>query len=240
MADFPRWDPPSPRCSGGPQPGAVALMDWVVDDWRRGGVCNLGIYNCRSVRGSKSRSVHGDGRACDFGFPLVNGRANPAGWDLIRLLLPHVDRLGIQMLIWDRRIWSARTPTSTRYTGVNPHVDHIHCEITRESAATLTVATIRRVVTTTRPPTPQRPTPAPSQEDDDMAVHIRLNVPKGQHRHAGRIEAVTAMHRRWVPADELALHMALGGKVIDCTVAQFNAWTSNKASIGSNGVTGPI
>lgn len=217
-------------------------MAWVLNDWRRGGVFNLGIYNCRTVRGSVQRSVHGDGRACDFGFPLVAGRANPAGWDLVRLLLPHVDQLGVQQIIWDRTIWNARTPNGGPYSGVSPHTDHIHAELTRNAAQTLTRARVRSIVT---PPPPQRPAPSPplqaSQEDDDMAVHIRLAVPKGKHPHAGRVEVVTAMHRRWMPADELALHTALGGKVIDCkTPKQFNAWTANKVPVGTNGLTGPI
>jgi hypothetical protein len=239
---FPRYEPAAPRCAGGPQPGAVAFMDWVVNDWRRGGVFNLGIYNCRTVRGSVQPSVHGDGRACDFGFPLVAGRANPAGWDLVRLLLPHVDQLGIQMIIWDRTVWSARTPNGGPYTGVAAHRDHIHAELTRNASQTLTRARVRGIVTPPAPAPVQRPAAftAP-QEDDDMAVHIRLALPKGKHPHAGRIEVVTAMHRRWMPADELALHQALGGKIIDCkTAKQYNAWTANKVPIGTNGITGPI
>jgi hypothetical protein len=79
---------------------------------------------------------------------------------------------------------------------------------------------------------------AGEEEDDDMATFIRLNVRTG--KHAGRVEAVTSMHRRWVPADELQLYSFLGGKVIDCTPKQFNAWTSNKVPLGTNGITGPI
>jgi len=91
-------------------------------------------------------------------------------------------------------------------------------------------------------PTPEPP-PAgvPADQEDDMAVHIRLALAKGKHPHAGRIEVVTAMHRRWMPADELALHQALGGKIIDCkTAKQYNAWTANKVPLGTNGITGPI
>ena len=74
-----------------------------------------------------------------------------------------------------------------------------------------------------------------------MAVLVRLNMKKGAHPHAGRIESVTAMHRRWVPANELALHMALGGKIVDCpTAAAFNAWTSNKQPVGSNPLNGGL
>jgi hypothetical protein len=209
-------------------------MEWGIEDWGKGGVFNLGIYNCRTVRGSTQRSVHGDGRACDFGFPLVDNDANPAGWDLVRLLLPVVGSLGIQQIIWDRRVWSAAHPNGAHYTGVSPHIDHVHVELTREAGQILTRAHIKATIaiTTDRPPV------AGEEEDDDMATFIRLNVRTG--KHAGRVEAVTSMHRRWVPADELQLYSFLGGKVIDCTPKQFNAWTSNKVPLGTNGITGPI
>ena len=71
MADFPRYEPAGVRCSGVAQPGVVAFMEWAIRDFGRGAF-NLGIYNCRSVRGSANRSVHGDGRAGDVGFPGVN------------------------------------------------------------------------------------------------------------------------------------------------------------------------
>jgi hypothetical protein len=256
MADFVRYEPAASRCSGKAQPGCEAFADWAVRDFGRGAF-NLGIYNCRSVRGSANRSIHGDGRAVDVGFKMVNGRANPAGWVLLNQLLPHVSQLGIQMIIWDRRIWSARTPNGAAYTGTASHRDHLHVEFNWNAARTLTRDRVRRVmagssvVQPPRPapkpaPIPTRPTTPPPQpadpqlEDDDMATYIRLNLKKGAHAHAGRVEAVTAMHRRWVPANELQHVSFLGEKIVSCNRDQFNAWTSNKAAVGANGITGPI
>jgi hypothetical protein len=93
-----------------------------------------------------------------------------------------------------------------------------------------------------RPPTPPpAPTLTPDPEEDEMAIYVRLDVKKGSHPHAGRIEAVTAMHRRWVPADELALFTFLGGKIVNCPTAKaYNAWTSTKEPVGKNGLRGPI
>ena len=163
---FPAYDRAARRCAGGPQPGALALMEWATKDWNEGGIFNLGIYNCRTVRGSAQRSVHGDGRACDFGFPLVDGAANPAGWDLVRLLLPMVGSLGIQQIIWDRRVWSAAHPNGAPYTGVSPHIDHIHAELTREAGQILTRARIKATVaaTTDRPVADEEDIMATAQE----------------------------------------------------------------------------
>jgi hypothetical protein len=228
-------------------------MDWATKDAGLGAF-NLGIYNCRTTVGGVNRSIHGDGRACDFGFRLVNGRANPNGWVMINRLLPHVRELGIQMLIWDRRIWSARTPNGAPYGGAgkSPHIDHIHAELTWNAARTLTRDRVRVVVgrtgvaQTPRPvpaptPTPTPPPVVPDPEDDDMATYIRLNMAKGSHPHAGRVEAVTAMHRRWVPGNEFALVNFLGGKVVNCPDAKsYNAWTSNKQPVGTNPINGPL
>jgi hypothetical protein len=125
-------------------------MDWAVHDFRQG-ARNYGIYNCRSVRGSTNRSVHGEGRALDVGF---SGVGNPAGTRLVQALLPHVGTLGIQMIIWNRRIYSARYPRGAAYTGVNPHTDHVHIELTWDAARRLTRARVQQVV---RPPAPAVP-----------------------------------------------------------------------------------
>lgn len=138
---WPRWTPASPRCSGKVQPGAKALMDWALLDFKQG-ARNLGIYNCRGT-GSGNRSIHGDGRAIDVGF---SGVGNPAGTRLLNALLPHVGTLGIQMIIWNRRLYSARYPRGTRYTGVSPHTDHLHIELTWDAARNLTRSRVQQVV----------------------------------------------------------------------------------------------
>lgn len=104
---------------------------------------NVLTGNCRAVRGGGARSIHSEGRACDIGFPVRGGKAHADGHKLVRELLPVAGKLGIQALIFDRRIYSAKSPKGRRYTGVNPHVDHIHVELTRTAAAKLTVATIK-------------------------------------------------------------------------------------------------
>jgi len=129
------------QCSGGPQPGAVALGRFVrqhfgdiLDMENRDGPVQ--IYNCRRVRGGRSRSVHGDGRAIDFMIPTIDGRAdNAAGDRLANWLISNAEYIGVQYIIWDRTKWH---PTLNRtgacYGGSHDHANHIHVELTWAAA----------------------------------------------------------------------------------------------------------
>lgn len=150
---FPALDPATGCRNAGP--GATNMLYWLDREsgWA-GTVYNLGVCNCRMIAGKTVRSTHGECRAWDAGLPMVNGRANPIGHEIIRALLPRVGQLGIQCLIFDRTIWSAASPQGKRYTGVSPHYDHIHGEHTRRSASVLNVPTVRSVMgsQSTQPP----------------------------------------------------------------------------------------
>lgn len=139
---FPRWEPAA-RCSGGPTPGAQALMRWIMEEYGPKGAQNWGIYNCRTVRGGATTSIHGEGRALDVGFAV----GDPHGDELLKKLLPQVGRLGIQAIIYERRIYTALTPGGRPYTGVAPHYDHLHIELTREAGNRLTYATVKSALT---------------------------------------------------------------------------------------------
>lgn len=106
----------------------------------------MGIYNCRPVRGGASLSVHACGRALDWGMPMVSGRGSPAGHALVRRFGAAGRRLGFQAIIYDRRIWSARSPAGRHYGGVAPHYDHLHIELTPASGRHLTLTTLRTVL----------------------------------------------------------------------------------------------
>jgi len=118
-------------------PGALALYSWLQGRWPAGH--SMGIYNCRPVRGRQSMSVHSEGRAVDFGMPVHGGRAHPQGVEIVRALGAEGDRWGVQAVIWDRSIWSRRSPEGRPYNGVNPHIDHLHIELNRRGALSLTV-----------------------------------------------------------------------------------------------------
>ena len=116
-------------CTSGPQPGAWGAMDYFLSAYKSKGGVNTGIYNCRSVRGGRTTSLHGEGRAADFGI-----RPYGAGYGtaLANALVAYSKELGIQCVIWNRKIWSCSYPRSgwRRYNGVASHTDHIHVEFT--------------------------------------------------------------------------------------------------------------
>ena len=134
------------RCTGSATPGSQALMKWSLD----AGLCdrNMGIYNCRDVRGTSGMySLHAEGRAGDHGVN-TDSKGRAKGRRLVETLRPVAKELGIQCMIFDRHIWSAKSPgkDGRPYTGVNPHYDHAHIELTRNAAANLTIATIKHVL----------------------------------------------------------------------------------------------
>lgn len=71
-------------------------------------------------------------------LPVTNGQAHPSGDDILRRLGAQGNALGIQTIIWNRKIYSRRSPSGRVYTGVNPHVDHLHIELNRAAGENLT------------------------------------------------------------------------------------------------------
>lgn len=134
------------QCTRKAEPGAIALMNWCVKN--RAPARSGGIFNCRTVRGSSAPSIHGEGRALDVMFPVINNTAHAEGQRLFEKLAANASALGLQAIIWNRKIYSARSPRGRNYTGVNPHIDHLHIEMTRDAAKTLTSARINAILGT--------------------------------------------------------------------------------------------
>lgn len=118
-------------CANGPAPGARGAMAWFLGAYQDQGGKNLGIYNCRSIRGGSTPSMHSEGRAVDFG---INPHGAKYGTQLAEQLRLNSEELGIQCIIWNRRIWSGKKATWLPYGGSNPHVDHLHVSLTRGTA----------------------------------------------------------------------------------------------------------
>jgi hypothetical protein len=153
-------------CTGSPTSGARALLAWLQENYEG---YSLGIYNCRTVRGGSTTSLHGEGRAIDWGLRYVNGSANPIGTRILQHIGAHGDRLGLQATIWNRRIYSRVSPNGRAYNGVSPHTDHLHIELNWAGARNLTLATCRAVLSgavTTQAVT----TPTPLPQEDDMLL----------------------------------------------------------------------
>lgn len=121
-------------CTGGPTVGCRNLTAHALTR----GFTNLGIYNCRTVRGGSTTSLHGEGRASDLGCKV----GNTFSWAYADFLRLYSKELGVQCVIHNRKIWSSSGGTAWRnYSGVAAHYDHIHAELTWAAAnGGLTVA----------------------------------------------------------------------------------------------------
>lgn len=127
-------------CTGSARPGVKNLMAVYLALYAAQGAKNLGIYNCRPIRGTNNTtSLHGEGRAGDHGHPV--GATFIDRWTAF--LVAMSAELGVQCVINKRRIWSSSYPDGWRaYGGTVPHTDHAHTEQTKRSADTLTVARV--------------------------------------------------------------------------------------------------
>lgn len=100
------------------------------------GIESIGGYACRRNTADGSRmSVHGTGRALDVMIPLIGGKAdNTRGDKIANWLILNAQRIGVQLIIWDRTVWRAGRADAA-YGGPHPHDDHLHVEITNAAAA---------------------------------------------------------------------------------------------------------
>ena len=161
--DFTIWES-CPDCTSGPQPGARALLAYWLEQFEPLAT-SMGIFNCRTIRGSTSLSIHACGRAVDMGVPVSVAGHNVA-MEFLRRIGPHAKSLGVQLIIFSRTSGSARNPWPTVYRGVHPHEDHIHVELNVAASRELTLATLRDRLGDLRAvndePAPEPPAPEPS------------------------------------------------------------------------------
>jgi hypothetical protein len=134
-----RWNPPESsasgtpdgingeKCSGGIKAGAKQLGDQLAEQFST----TYGGYSCRAnTANTKELSIHAVGRALD-----INAKG-AAGDEIANHLVNNAESFGIQRVIWNHTIWQIGTngPTSRKYTGPNPHTDHVHAEVTIATA----------------------------------------------------------------------------------------------------------
>jgi hypothetical protein len=127
-------------CSGSLLPGTRLVGDYVAQRFMQ--VSLVGGYNCRPIRGgSDIMSLHGAGRAVDLHVPTIGeaGDAdNDLGDEIGHFLIEHAELLGVQLIIWDQYSWGASRAEGEKgrdYTGVNPHHDHLHVELSVSAAS---------------------------------------------------------------------------------------------------------
>ena len=115
---------------------------------------NWGIYNCRRTRTGSSLSLHAEGRAIDWHLDARTKGGHRAGNKLVRALLADdprgrhfalAARMGVQEIIWNCKIWSAKHPRMSRYSTCDTtsnvtlqHRDHVHIGLNWKGARRLT------------------------------------------------------------------------------------------------------
>lgn len=226
-------------CVGSAQPGARAMMAYWLEVSRPVGT-SMGIYNCREVRGSTFLSQHSCGSAVDLGVPAISGSGHPTMWAFLNRLAPYCKRLGVQHIIFARKVWSAsRPPEGATYNGVHPHWDHTHLELTRAAAQGLTLATLRSVLGTSNLNTPTIPLPPPVHAGEDIMLGLdvgRRDDPVVREPRVGTLQAFL------VDAGFLSDVSEVDGAAGNKTRSALNLWKQSvgitSALSGGEGVIG--
>ncbi len=159
---------PQVKCTPRARPGVVDLSRRVLRAYP--GTRSLGIVRACSAGG---RSEHKEGRAWDWGG-LNAARAadrrkvqNFMNWlfatDKHGNRHANARRLGIQYVIWNKRIWGSYNEAAgwRAYTGANKHTDHVHISFTWAGANMNTSFWTGRVGSVNWAPKPPPPPPPP-------------------------------------------------------------------------------
>ena len=122
-------------CPATSSPAESGLQDAAL----RGLRCTVkawpGIGDHGGKGGRPNASDHPSGRAVDYGIPKWrNPQGRAYGWDVARWVETAADSQNVTYIIWDARIWKARTGKWETYTHpngptTNPtllHLDHVH------------------------------------------------------------------------------------------------------------------
>jgi len=158
---------PQRTCSPTAKPGTVAFANLLLRTYKNSR--SLGIVRACNVGGT---SEHKEGRAFDWGVSAFNRRDRRSVNAVIHWLLKKdrhgnryamARRLGIQYMIWNHRIWGSYSASSgwRRYTGSNPHTDHVHFSLSWKGARKQTSFWHPRRFGKPAPPPKPKPEPQP-------------------------------------------------------------------------------
>lgn len=122
------------------QPGLIALRKVCIEHFKVG---DYGILSKRKVRGGNDLSVHSEGRAWDAKCDVFTEKDK--GDRLADFLWNNKDKLGVQKIVWNNQVISSLDPNWQQYTGQNKHTNHLHIELTKQTATIkpLTVKDVR-------------------------------------------------------------------------------------------------
>lgn len=132
----PAWDG-GRSCSPGFLEGTSRLGGFLLASFP-GRIDHNEGYNCRpNTTNMSEMSVHGVGRALDVHIPQDGSQADNGRGDAIaNWLIENAQTIGVQYIIWDRTEWQGDQGGDklNEYTGTNPHINHIHVELTHDGA----------------------------------------------------------------------------------------------------------
>ena len=114
------------------QPAPLAV--WKMTEANFPNARYLGIYVRRNIAGTNTRSLHAEGRALDIGLKVSHSTEKMIGDGLFDIFARIGGRIGLQEAIWNQEIWRSGNPVVHRYTGQNPHTDHVHVGFTRNGS----------------------------------------------------------------------------------------------------------
>lgn len=121
------------NCTGTFTAGASSLREIILNRWSPP-VTSIGGYHCRQIVGGSSTSVHGLGRALDIMIDSTTPEGLAKGDEIRNWLINNSTSLGIQRVIWNQHTWAANIDGWRKYTGSNPHIDHLHVEVNIEAS----------------------------------------------------------------------------------------------------------
>ena len=175
---------PQTTCSPRAKPGVVDLSRRLLRSYP--GTRSLGIVRACAAGG---RSEHKEGRAFDWGGLRASRAADRAKVKNFTTWLFAKDRhgnrnavarrMGIQYVIWNKRIWGAYAASSgwRKYTGANPHTDHVHISFTWAGARKKTSFWTGKVGNVAAAPKPTLPAPPPPPASSTSAPRPQPTAP---------------------------------------------------------------
>ena len=124
------------NCSGTFTAGADDLARHLQREFPQ--ITRVFGYECRPNTAIPAEtSQHGTGRAIDLAIATKGGDAdNDSGDQVANWLVANSARIGVQLIIWDRTVWVGHLAGAKGrpYTGPDPHIDHLHVEVSRAAA----------------------------------------------------------------------------------------------------------
>ena len=133
------WFDDERSCQGTFTDGGAVLRDYLLAYFPQIDV--IGGYSCRPIVGNPSQtSVHATGRALDLMIRTTadSDADNDLGDPVAHWLIQNAEFIGIQFIIWDQTTWGAEREAGNKereYGGPNPHIDHLHIELSTEAGA---------------------------------------------------------------------------------------------------------